>query len=58
MYSSAAARKRKNSIDSTEKEKTKPIKIKLCRIRDQPLNKITPSPLPENFNDFMIFQKK
>jgi len=51
---------RSHSFDSTENEKTKPIKIKIkkSRTRDQYLVPIQPSPIPENFRDLMIFQNK
>jgi len=65
MYSSSRKRNdsidsRSHSFDSTENEKTKPIKItkKKSRKRDQYLVQIQPSPIPENFRDLMIFQNK
>jgi hypothetical protein len=51
---------RSHSFDSTEKEKTKPIKVtvKKCRKRDQPLVQIQSSPVPTNWlNYYMIFEK-
>lgn len=49
---------RSHSFDSTENEKTKPIKIKFSRKRNQHLVHTEPSPIPEKFRYLMIFQNK
>ena len=51
---------RSYSFDSTENEKTKPIKIKkkIYRKRDQALVQIQPSPSTDKLHYLLIFQNK
>uniref|UniRef100_A0A6C0J3R2 Uncharacterized protein n=1 Tax=viral metagenome TaxID=1070528 RepID=A0A6C0J3R2_9ZZZZ len=47
---------RSHSFDSTENEKTKPLKIKSRRKRNPPLVQTEPSPIPDKNKYFIHFQ--
>ena len=47
---------RSHSFDSTENQKTKPLKIKSRRKRNQPLVHTEPSPIPDKNKYFIYLQ--